>query len=39
MIRNILHQQQEERDILLQQAYINRIESGDFFRRYLTQYY
>jgi len=28
MIRNILHQQREERDILLQQAYINRIEDA-----------
>jgi len=28
MIRNILHQQQEERDILLQQAYIHRIEDS-----------
>lgn len=28
MIKNILHQQQEERDILLQQAYINRIEDA-----------
>ena len=28
MIRNILHRQREERDILLQQAYINRIEDA-----------
>lgn len=28
MIRNILHQQKEERDILLQQAYISRIEDA-----------
>jgi predicted AAA+ superfamily ATPase len=28
MIRNILHQQKEERDILLQQAYIHRIEEA-----------